>query len=122
MRTVLVTSPQKQKGSAYERLIVDYLRNQGFNVDRTRAGWADDRGDVHGIQHPVLGSFTVECKNHKAMELAGWLAELDREVAANGGGLGAVVHKKRGDATGENQYATLPLWMLVQLLTEAGYR
>lgn len=122
VRAVLVTSRQKQKGSAYERLIVGYLRTQGYDVDRTRAGWTDDRGDVHGMEHPVLGPFTFECKNHKAMDLAGWLAELDREVAANGGGLGAVIHKKRGDASGENQYATLPLWMLVQLLTEAGYR
>ncbi len=122
MLGLLVTSPQKQKGSAYERNIVLYLREQGFNVDRTRAGWADDRGDVHGIEHPVLGPFTIECKNHKAMELSGWMAELDREVAANGGGLGAVVHKKRGESRNENQYATLPLWMLVQLITEAGYR
>jgi hypothetical protein len=56
------------------------------------------------------------------MDLAGWMAELGREIAANGGGLGAVVHKKRGEASGENQYATLPLWMLVQLITEAGYK
>ena len=118
----MMPSPQKIKGSTYERLIVDYLRAKGFNVDRTRAGWADDRGDVHGIQHPVLGSFTIECKNHKAMDLAGWMAELDREIAANGGGLGAVVHKRRGKANSEDQYATLPLWMLVQLIVEGGYR
>lgn len=117
-----MTSKSKVKGSAYERLVVSYLRGQGFDADRTRAGWADDRGDIHGIQHPVLGRFTFECKNHKAMDLAGWMAELGREIAANGGGLGAVVHKKRGEASGENQYATLPLWMLVQLITEAGYK
>lgn len=117
-----MTSPQKIKGSTYERLIVTYLREQGFNVDRTRAGWADDRGDVHGVEHPILGRFTFECKNHKTMDLGGWMAELAREVTANGGGLGAVVHKRRGDSSGENQYASLPLWMLVQLLTEAGYR
>lgn len=122
MWTVLVTNRAKIKGSTYERAIVLYLREQGFNVDRTRAGWVDDRGDVHGIQHPVLGPFTIECKNHKAMDLAGWLTELDREVLANSGGLGAVVHKRRGETNSENQYATLPLWMLVRLLIEAGYR
>jgi hypothetical protein len=56
------------------------------------------------------------------MDLSGWITELDREITANGGGLGAIVHKKRGETGGENQYATLPLWMLLQLLTEAGYR
>lgn len=117
-----MTSAAKRKGSAYEREIVDAFRAAGFNTERTRAGWSDDRGDVHGIGHPNLGNFTVECKNQRAMDLSGWLGELERERAANGGGLGAVVHKRRGVAEADAQYATLPLWMLVQLLTEAGYR
>jgi len=119
---LLMSNPQKQKGSAYERTIVRYLTLQGFDVERTRAGWADDRGDVHGISHPVLGNFTIECKNQKTMALSGWLTELERERKANGGGLGAVVHKRQRVSEGEDQYATLPLWMLVQLLVEAGYR
>lgn len=118
-----MTSPQKIKGSEFERQIVKYLFLQGFEgCERTRVGWADDRGDVHGLVHPILGNFTIECKNHKATDLAGWLKELEREVEANGGGLGAVVHKKRGVTDSAEQYATLPFWMLVQLLTEAGYR
>lgn len=117
-----MTNPAKQKGSAYERVIVYYLTSQGFDAERTRAGWADDRGDIHGIRHPVLGNFTFECKNQRAMDLSGWLGELEREREANGGGLGAVVHKRRGIADAEAQYATLPLWMLVSLLIEAGYR
>jgi hypothetical protein len=117
-----VTSPQKRKGSSFERVIVDELNRQGFDSERTRAGWSDDRGDVHGIRHHVLGAFTIECKNQRAMDLSGWLGELERERAANGGGLGAVVHKRKGVADASEQYATLPLWMLVQLLQEAGYR
>lgn len=116
-----MTNPQKIKGSAFERIIVTFLRAWGFLVDRTRAGWVDDRGDVHGITHPRLGAFTVECKNHKTMALAGWMEELNREIAANGGGLGAVVHKRKGVTDPALQYATLPLGMLVQLLKEAGY-
>lgn len=116
-----MTNPQKAKGSAYERSIVTFLRERGFAVDRTRAGWVDDRGDVHGISHPNLGPFTVECKNHRTMALAGWMEELAREVAANCGSLGAVVHKRKGVADPADQYATLPLWMLVRLLREAGY-
>jgi hypothetical protein len=33
-----------------------------------------------------------------------------------------VVHKKRGTTDAGEQYATLPLRMLVQLLQEAGYK
>lgn len=117
-----MTSPQKRKGSSFELHIVEYLRSHGYNCERTRAGWKDDRGDIHGVSHRVLGNFTFECKNQKTMDLSGWLKELEAEREANGGGLGAVVHKKRGAGSAEDQYATLPLWMLVQLLKDAGYR
>ena len=114
---MLMPNPQKQKGSAYERLVVDYLRSQGFTVERTRAGWADDRGDVHGIN-----GFTIECKNHRALSLSEWVGELVVECRNAGHSVGAVVHKKRGATDGGEQYATLPLRMLVQLLREAGYK
>ena len=117
-----MSNPNKQKGSEYERAIVRYLTLQGFTVERTRVGWTDDRGDIHGLHHPVLGNFTIECKNQKQMDLSGWLAELEREREANGGGLGAVVHKRQRVTNTEEQYATLSLWMLVQLLINAGYK
>lgn len=112
-----MTNPQKAKGSAYERLIVNYLREHGFGVDRTRAGWSDDKGDIHGVD-----GFTWECKNHKSLNLAGWIKELENECRNAGTTLGAVVHKKRGTTDPGEQYATLPLRMLVQLLKEAGYK
>ena len=111
-----MTNPQKAKGSAYERLIVNYLREHGFRVDRTRAGWSDDKGDIHGIN-----GFTWECKNHRSINLAGWIGELHTECANAGTRLGAVIHKRRGTTNPGEQYATMPLEMLVQLLKEAGY-
>ncbi len=110
-------NPQKNKGSAYERLIRDYLNANGFSVDRTRAGWADDRGDLHGVS-----GFTWECKNHKSMALSTWVGELLVECSNARTDLGAVVHKRRGVTDPGEQYATLPLRMLVQLLKEAGYK
>jgi Holliday junction resolvase len=118
---VLVTNPQKIKGSAYERSIVDYLRASDFRVDRTRAGWTDDRGDIHGVTSRTGQPFTFECKNHKAINLSGWVTELYREIDNAGGVVGVVVHKKRGSTDAGEQYATLPLWMLVHILKEAGY-
>jgi hypothetical protein len=115
-----MSNPKKNKGDAYERSIVDYLRESGYGVDRTRAGWTDDRGDIHGISRESV-PFTVECKNHKRDNLPGWIGELMAEIANNGGLLGCVVHKRHGTTDASSQYATLPLGMLVQLLREAGY-
>ena len=112
-----MSNPSKVKGSNYEREIVNYLRQHFADVDRTRAGWTDDRGDIHGIE-----GFTWECKNHKAMALSQWVAELHAECRNAGTDLGAVVHKKRGTTDPEQQYATLPLGMLVQLLKRAGFQ
>lgn len=115
-------NPQKNKGSAYERSIVNYLRDCGFTVDRTRAGWTDDRGDIHGISSRTGRPFTFECKNHRRDNLSGWVNELHIEVANASGSIGAVIHKKHGTTDGADQFATLPLSMLVLLLKEAGYQ
>jgi hypothetical protein len=116
-----MTNPNKIKGDTFERSIVDYLRESGFNVDRTRAGWVDDRGDIHGISRDGI-AFTLECKNHRRDNLPGWIAELYSEVTNNRGVLGAVIHKRRGTTIASDQYATLPLGMLVQLIKEAGFK
>lgn len=114
---VPLVNPQKNKGDAYERSIIDYLRQCGFRVDRTRAGWSDDRGDIHGIE-----GVTLECKNHIRMALSGWIAELLTECENNQTTIGAVIHKKKGVTNPADQYATLPLGKFVQLLREAGYK
>ena len=115
-----MTNPSKDKGDAYERTIVDYLRNCGFRADRTRAGWTDDRGDIHGVSR-ADSPFTFECKNHRRDNLPGWIDELCREITNAQGLLGAVIHKKHGVTDAGGQYATMPLWMLTHLLKQAGY-
>jgi Holliday junction resolvase len=117
-----MVNPQKIKGSAYERTIVDYLRKSGFMADRTRAGWVDDRGDIHGVTSAEGKPFTFECKNHRGDSLPGWIKELQREVSNAGGVVGVVVHKRHGTADAGDQFCTLPMSMLVQLLKEAGYK
>jgi Holliday junction resolvase len=112
-----MSNPQKNKGDKFERDTKDYLVANGFRVDRTRAGWADDRGDLHGVD-----GFTWECKNWKTISLPLWIRELEAECLNNSTELGAVIHKKRGVTDMGEQYATFPLRMLVQLLKEAGYK
>lgn len=117
-----MTNPNKNKGDRFERDAVEYLREHSFHVDRTRAGWADDRGDIHGLVSADGRPFTFECKNVKQQNLSGWLEELRVEVANNHGRIGAVIHKKRGTADAGEQYATLPFAWLIELLIDANYK
>lgn len=112
-----MTSRSKIKGSAFEREIVLYLREQGWEgAERTRAGWQDDRGDIDGVP-----GVTFECKNQKVLALAQWVDELVVEMQHGNNSVGAVVHKRRGVTDSGNYYATLPLSVFVRLLKEAGY-
>lgn len=110
-------SAGKQKGSAFEREIVTYLREQKWTgAERTRAGWVDDRGDIDGVP-----GVTWECKSRRAMELAEWIDELVVEMRNAGTAVGAVVHKRRGVTDPGQYYASMPLSVFVHLLKEAGY-
>ena len=112
-----MTSPSKIKGSSFEREIVTYLREQGWDgAERTRAGWVDDRGDIDG----VIG-VTFECKSRKAMALAEWIDELVIEMQHANNEVGAVVHKRRGITDAGNYYASMPLSVFTKLIKEAGY-
>ena len=117
-----MSSPQKIKGSKYERDVRDYLNSFGFDTERTRAGWADDRGDIHGIVGQDGDMFVIECKNQKSMDLSGWCKELLNEVTNASGAAGAVVHKKRGTSLVAEHYATMPVHMLIYILRKAGYK
>lgn len=111
-----MTTPSKRKGDRFEREIKQWLDDNNIPVDRTRVGWTDDRGDIHGIPNVV-----IECKNHKTLDLAQWIRELDSEIANAGARTGCVVHKRRGTTNGSDHYATLRFGAFIQLLREAGY-
>ena len=107
-----MTSPAKVKGSAWERAVVAFLRAAGHGyVERSYgAGRPDDVGDVDG-----LPGWVIECKNHRALELAGWADEAERERQAAGAEYGCVVAKRRGKGP-EHAYVVLTLAAFARLL------
>jgi Holliday junction resolvase len=118
-----MTSASKAKGSSFEREVVTYLREHGFPyAERGVAGATDDIGDIIGTPGVVW-----ECKNQKRMDLAGWVDELNVEIAnqlaryGQSSLAGAVIHKRRGTTDPGNYYATLPLSLFVKLLKETDY-
>jgi hypothetical protein len=93
---------------------VNYLRTAGFpQAAKTLAGANDDRGDIQGVPGIVL-----ECKNRRALDLAGWLAEARLEAENAGLPRFAVIAKRRGVADVAESYAIVPLWLLAELLRE----
>jgi len=110
-------SKQRAKGTAAETAVVRYLRESGFPYAERRAlHGSADKGDITGC-----GPVVFEVKNHKSMDLAGWIAELKEEVANADADQGVVVAKKRGTTDPHEWYAVLPFGWFVELLKEAGY-
>lgn len=110
-------SKQRAKGTAAETAVVRYLQDHGFPCAERRAlHGVNDKGDVTGI-----GPIVLEVKNHKTMDLAGWIRELEAEMANADTDLGSVVIKKRGTTDPGNWYALLPFGIFVELLREAGF-
>lgn len=118
-------SRQKQKGTAFESAIVEYLQNQlcDETIERRALNGTADRGDITGVtfcgQRMVL-----ECKNENRMRLADYVREAETEAANDSAHYYAVIHKKRGTGistsqTVGQQYVTMPLHMLVSIIYEA---
>ena len=102
----------KAKGTLAERMVVEYLRANGFpDAERRALEGNHDRGDIAGLPYTVL-----EVKNHAALDLAGWLNELMREIDNDDAEYGAVIAKRRGHAKADQWYAIMPFEMLVKML------
>lgn len=120
-------SRQKQKGTAFETAIVEYLQNQlcDETIERRALNGTCDRGDISGVT--FCGSrMVLECKNENRMRLAEYMREAETEARNDNAPYYAVIHKKRGVGistaqTVGQQYVTMPLHMLVSIIYEATY-
>lgn len=117
-----MTNRNGQKGSSFERLVADYLRdNWSEFIDRRVRTGAKDKGDVANFRvagHRVV----VEAKNVQRTDLSGWVKEAAEEALNDGAVAGIVVHKARGKGRGGDQYVTMTLDSLLALLDVAGGR
>lgn len=118
-------SKQKQKGTAFESTIVEYLQNQlcDETIERRALNGTCDRGDITGVT--FCGQrMTLECKNENRMRLAEYMREAETEAHNDNAFYYAVIHKKRGVGistlqTVGQQYVTMPLHMLTSIIYEA---
>ena len=111
-------SKSKAKGTAFETLIVNYLRDFYPNVERRTLSGVHDKGDIAGTNKKLIW----ECKDHKTLNFSGWLKEAEIERGNANAEYGIVVAKRRGYGDAGSQYAVLTLEALVQLLEKAGLK
>ena len=93
-------NPSKQKGTAYETAVAEWFSDRGFPTHRRASTGANDQGDLR-----IAGmAATVECKNHKAINLAGWVDELVVERRNAAAKIGVLAIKRRGRNAGGSYF------------------
>lgn len=116
-----MTNRSKQKGTDFESLIRDYLKEEWSDiVERMTLSGTDDRGDISNFrvgdgQHKIA----IECKNVNSLSLSEWVKEAQTEAEHYGAVAGIVVHKRKGKGQGGDQYVTLVLSDLLTILHAA---
>lgn len=120
-------SRQKQKGTAFESAIVEYLQNQlcDDTIERRALNGTADRGDISGVTFCGY-RMVLECKNENRMRLAEYMREAETEAANDNAHYYAVIHKKRGvgistSQTIGQQYVTMPLHIFASIIEKSGW-
>lgn len=102
----------KQKGTAYETEIAQYLRSRGWvHAERRALAGHNDLGDITGIPGCV-----IEAKACKTFDLPGWLNELEQEVANARADVGFVFVRRRGTSDRGRDYAVMTVRQACDLL------
>ena len=112
-----MTNTAKQKGTAWETAIVQFLQRTGWpSAERRTLAGSKDRGDIAGIPGVV-----IEAKNTKSIALGTFLDEANLEALNDGAALGVAWIKRRGRTWPGHGYVVMDGDAFVSLLHQAGY-
>jgi hypothetical protein len=103
-------SYNSDKGYVAERAVELLWNGRERPVMRPRAGAVKDIGDLVGL--PIVQSV----KNHRALDLAGWVTGMLQQTENAGLDVGVVWHKRRGYGHPYDWYVTTNGAMAVQLI------
>jgi hypothetical protein len=99
-----MSNPNKNKGSAFERLVVDYLA-EVMEAERTIAGARIDKGDIW----TPPPSAVWQCKNHQQLSIGSWLRETQHQQRNAGRFLHWLIVKNKGVTDPAEQFAICTL-------------
>lgn len=100
----------KDIGTRWETAVVNYLNEQGFDVERRALAGVNDKGDIAG-----LAGWTLECKAVKQFQPGEWMKEAEREALNAGTPYYAVVAKRRQKGVADG-YVLMPLKIFTAFL------
>lgn len=89
------------------------MRHWWENVERLALSGSNDRGDLIGVP-----GVTIECKDARRFELAGWSKETEIERLNNGDEFGMLIVKHAQKPVSE-AYAIFPLAQAAELIYRA---
>lgn len=109
----------KAAGARFERELADYLRDRlgDPSIDRLVKTGTRDRGDIGNVRDSHGRLIAIEAKNTARMDLPAWTREAQQEAHNYGAHAGLVVHKRHGVSDPGQQWVTLTLDTLINLLT-----
>ena len=106
----------KQKGTAYETAVVRFLAEEtGAWVERRALSGTNDKGDLLG--DGVLSDWCLEAKNHKSIDLAGFVDQAETEARNAGSRWFAAIVKRRNKNV-KDSYVVMPLWLWTELICD----
>lgn len=106
----------RKAGTAFERLVADYLAaTVDDRIDRRPKMGAQDRGDIAGVRCHGR-RIVIECKNTTRPDLSGALAEAEVERGNDDALAGVVAHKRHGKGDPAAQLVTMTLADFAALL------
>ncbi len=106
----------KQKGTAFETAVVRYLSAEtGAWVERRALAGAEDKGDLIG--DGCLSEWCLELKDHKQINLAGFVDEAEAEGRNAGSRWFAAIVKRRNKGV-KDAYVVMPLWLWTELIDQ----
>ena len=106
-----MSNPSKQKGTAFETAVVEYLKARGIACERRALHGNTDKGDIAGIK-----DWTFELKNRKALDIGGAVDEARLEARNAGTNLYAAIVKRPRKGDPGEAFAVMPLSLLVEVI------
>jgi hypothetical protein len=104
----------KNKGTAAETAVVEFLKANGFpQAERRTLSGSNDKGDIN-----VSPDVVIEVKNVKTMTLSVWMDEAIAESENAGAWVTAVWHKRIRKGDPANWYVTMDGAMFAGILIQ----